>query len=219
MTETIISVLSQSRGFELEQKLIRRLPDLVVGLGEGVIRLTENCHKLPKELPLYGFTSFVDPRPINWTMEPLGGSYNWPMDIILPQSPELPYFDAALAIGLTYKKRLEAIAAAGIDDRNHEPILQIVQMQGYVEIDENLGRDRYKDSGLHGGLAWPDTLLSAWIKAAKQIGFTRVGMVSAANSSNSNGCNIAKRRKQYDEVALRAGFEREPILGNLVLEI
>jgi len=110
---------------------------------------------------------------------------------------------------------------AGVDQKNADPILQIVQLQGLVELMENFdGKEEfYKNSSLHGGLLWRDTLVQAAIEVARKIGVRQVGIVAAHNLSYANQYTIERYQKGYDEVALRMGFEREPILGNFVLEI
>ncbi|OGL38937.1 hypothetical protein A3J32_00230 [Candidatus Saccharibacteria bacterium RIFCSPLOWO2_02_FULL_46_7] len=206
-------LFSPSHGYLclVEQRLVTEFDDLVGELAlNQIVHLVENRTSLPKNLRLYGLVPFSSKKNGTCsTLETSAWSYNWLNGIIPPT--ELPYLDTGLAIGLTFKGRLSAVAGAGIN--RDEKALQIKQIQGTVVVDreecanEAERRSRYKMSGLHGGILWRDTLVEAWIEIARRLGIELVQIRGAANNGYRTEVRKDRLIKGYDIVAYRMGFQ------------
>jgi hypothetical protein len=121
------------------------------------------------------------------------------------------YLDSAVAIALAYNHEICAIAAGGLTHNQH---LMIRQIQGAKRVHGS--RERYKNSGLHAGVMWRDTLVRAWMEVARHAGIETLELQSAHKntyyaSEDRFGKKEAEKISQniyrgYDEVAKRMGF-------------
>jgi hypothetical protein len=128
---------------------------------------------------------------------------------------ELPYLDAGLAIGLAFREELVALAAAGMALNG---ALRIVQIQGVTMNAAAKSKERFK-SGLHGGFAWRDTLVAAWLRIGECIGVEKVEIVSAANNAWYRKGRVRQLQQGYNHVAERMGFSRDKKTGDWVLKL
>src|SRR3989344_3378066 len=131
-----------------------------------------DANKTLKTVDSYKLDSLMSSRKIVETLDECGDFWRWPNGVnrrhrVPFPFAKTPFLDTSLAIGLVYKNRLNAVAAAGVDATSRKQELIIKQIQGTIKIQS---RKDYRESGLHTSIRWEDTLVQAWIELAKSSG-------------------------------------------------
>lgn len=191
-----------------EQALAKRFADLVwcVKL-EDVLNLATDRTAPPRNLGDYRLAPIVA-KVYRHSSLP-GGSYvtePYGIEFDYKGKGQPPYLDSSFAVGLVYRDRLSAVAAAHHTPEGH---LRIVQIQS-VAPPAKAPKDKYA-SGLHGGFLWRDTLVETWIGIANELGVSHVEILGGMNNKWRDDTGLYAQRDAgliagYDRVAKRMGF-------------
>jgi hypothetical protein len=110
------------------------------------------------------------------------------------------YLDAGVAIGLVFKKKLIALAAAGVTRTGDICIAELQAASAVLE-------QEYK-AGLYGGMRWTDTLVLGWEEVARKLGIDNSQILPARDTQwwgASEDLDLRLRIK-YDRTAKRLGY-------------
>ncbi len=164
----------------------------------------------------------------SWVEQPYGIEFSYRGKKDAP-----PYLDSSFAIGLCYKDRLSAVAAAHLTP---EGALRIVQLQSVsppvknpetkpaVSTAQQITLANKYESGLHGGFLWRQTLVQSWIKLAGELGIPTVEIQGWKNNkwrepaAGEDRAEIQRRLwTSHDGVAESMGFVFDPASNNWIL--